>query len=198
MKHHSKLLILSFISSLLVILVRLFQWDLVDAITEFLMLPVWLVVYVFFIIVTVCTLINLFKNKKWQPLAIQLITIALWIYFPFNQVNLDLNFKMHQNKREEIAAKIENRIIKPNVPDSPSLIQLPKEYKGLSKGGGEVVLETKGKAKSILFFTYRGMPDGFSGFVYNSSNDRPLKSDFDGDIKVIERVHKNWYYVSSD
>ncbi|QJX80183.1 hypothetical protein [Priestia megaterium] len=195
---HSKLLILSFISSLLIILVTFFQWDLVDAITEFLMLPVWLVVYAFFIIITVCTLIHLFKTKKWQPLAIQLIAIVLWIYFPFNQVNLDLNFKMHQNKREEVAAKIENRIIKPNVPHSPSLIQLPKDYRGLSKGGGEVVLETKGKTRSILFFTYRGMPDGFSGFVYNPNDDRPLKSDFDGDIKEIERVHKNWYYVSSD
>lgn len=195
---HSKLLILSFISSLLVILVSLFQWDLVEAITEFLMLPVWLVVYAFFIIITVCALIHLFKNKKWQPLVIQLISIALWIYFPFNQVNLDLNFKMHQNKREEIVAKIENRIIKPNVPDSPTLIQLPKEYKGLSKGGGEVVLETKGETKSVLFFTYRGMPDGFSGFAYNPNDDRPLKSDFDGNIKEIERVHKNWYYVSSD
>jgi len=194
---HSKLLILSLISSLLVILVKLFQWDLVDAITEFLMLPVWLVVYVFFITITVCTLIHLFKNRKWQPLAIQLIAIALWIYFPFNQVNLDLNFKMHQNKREEIAAKIENGIVKPNVPDSPSLIQLPKEYRGMSKGGGEVVLETKGETKSILFFTYRGMMDNFSGFVYNPNDDRPLKSDFDGDFKEIERVHKNWYYVSS-
>lgn len=194
---HSKLLILSFISSLLVILVSLFKWDLVEAITEFLMLTVWLVVYAFFIIITVCTLIHLFKNKKWQPLAIQLIAIALWIYFPFDQVNLDLNFKMHQNKREEIATKIENGIIKPNVPDSPSLIQLPKEYRGMSKGGGEVVLETKGKTKSILFFTYRGMLDDFSGFVYNPNDDRPLKSDFDGDFKEIERVHKNWYYVSS-
>jgi len=104
---------------------------------------------------------------------------------------------MHQNKREEIAAKIENGIVKPNVPDSPSLIQLPKEYRGMSKGGGEVVLETKGETKSILFFTYRGMMDNFSGFVYNPNDDRPLKSDFDGDFKEIERVHKNWYYVSS-
>ncbi|NGY88544.1 hypothetical protein F6Y05_36740 [Bacillus megaterium] len=195
---HSKFLILSFISSLLVILVRLFQWDLVDAITEFLMLPVWLFVYVFFIIVTVCTVIHLFKNKKWRPLAIQLIAIVMWIYFPFNQVNLDLNFKMHQNKREEIPTKIENGVVKPNVPDSPSLIQLPKEDRVLSKGGGEVVLEPKGKIKSILFFTYRGMPDGFSGFVYSPNDVRPLKNDFDGNISEIERVHKNWYYVSSD
>ena len=193
----SRLLVLSLISSLLVISGSLFQWDLVDIITEFLMLPVWLFVYAFFIIITVWALIHLFKNRKWQPVVIQLITIALWFFFPFTQVNLDLNFKIHQEKREEAAAKIENGVIKPNVPDSPSLIQLPKEYTQLSKGGGDIEVETKGKSTSILFFTYRGMLDNFSGFVYDPNDHKPSKSDFDGDFKQIEKVHKNWYYVSS-
>lgn len=193
----SRLLLLSLMSSLLVILVSLFQWDLVDIITEFLMLPVWLFVYAFFIIITVWALIHLFKNRKWQPVVIQFITIILWFFFPFTQVNLDLNFKIHQEKREEAAAKIENGVIKPNVPDSPLLIQLPKEYTQLSKGGGDIEVETKGKSTSILFFTYRGMLDNFSGFVYNPNDHKPSKSDFDGDFKQIEKVRKNWYYVSS-
>ncbi|MCU7712371.1 hypothetical protein OK414_08570 [Priestia sp. JV24] len=194
---HSQLLLLSLISSLFVILVSLFQWDLVDIITEFLMLPIWLFVYAFFIIMTIWTLIHLFKKRKWQPFVIQLITISLWFFFPFNQVNLDLNFKIDQDKREEVATKIENGVIKPNVSDSPSLIQLPKKYTQLSKGGGDIVVETKGKAKSILFFTYRGMLDNFSGFVYNPNDNKPSKSDFNGDFKQIKKVHKNWYYVSS-
>ncbi|MGG0493047.1 hypothetical protein ABEY62_08610 [Priestia megaterium] len=192
----NRLLLLSLISSLLVILVSLFQWDLIDIITEFLMLPIWLFVYAFFIIMTIWTLIHLLKNRKWQPFVIQLITILLWFFFPFNQINLDLNFRIHQDKREEVATKIENGVIKPNVPNSPSLIQLPKEYTQLSKGGGDIVVE-KGKAKSILFFTYRGMIDNFSGFVYNPNDNKPSKSDFNGDFKQIKKVHKNWYYVSS-
>ncbi|MEJ9226563.1 hypothetical protein ABEX88_27695 [Priestia megaterium] len=193
----SRLLLLSLISSFFVILVSLFQWDLVDMITEFLMLPIWLFVYAFFIIMTIWTLIHLFKKRKWQPFVIQLITISLWFFFPFNQVNLDLNFKIHQDKREEVATQIENGVIKPNVSDSPSLIQLPKKYTQLSKGGGDIVVETKGKAKSILFFTYRGMLDNFSGFVYNPNDNKPSKSDFNGDFEQIKKVHKNWYYVSS-
>ena len=105
----NRLLLLSLISSLLVILVSLFQWDLIDIITEFLMLPIWLFVYAFFIIMTIWTLIHLFKKRKWQPFLIQLITISLWFFFPFNQVNLALNFKIHQDKREEVATKIEKR-----------------------------------------------------------------------------------------
>ncbi|MGG0509380.1 hypothetical protein ABE078_18080 [Priestia megaterium] len=192
-----QLLSLSLVSSLLVILISFFQWDLVDLITEFLMLPIWLGVYASFIIMTGWALVHLFKYKYWQPFIIQLITILIWFFFPFDQVNLDMNFKIHQDKREEIAVKIESGILKPNVSYNSSLIHLPKEYNQLSKGGGDIVLETKGKKKSILFFTYRGMLDNFSGFVYAPNDQRPLKSDFDGDFKQIEKVHKNWYYVSS-
>lgn len=161
------------------------------------MLPIWLFVYAFFIIMTIWTLIHLFKKRKWQPFVIQLITISLWFLFPFDQINLDLNFKIHQDKREEVATKIENGVIKPNASDSPSLIQLPKKYTQLSKGGGDIVVETKGKAKSILFFTYRGILDNFSGFVYNPNDNKPSKRDFNGDFKQIKKVHKNWYYVAS-
>ncbi len=161
------------------------------------MLPIWLGVYASFIIMTGWALVHLFKYKYWQPFIIQLITILIWFFFPFDQVNLDMNFKIHQDKREEIAVKIESGILKPNVSYNSSLIHLPKEYNQLSKGGGDIVLETKGKKKSILFFTYRGMLDNFSGFVYAPNDQRPLKSDFDGDFKQIEKLHKNWYYVSS-
>ncbi|MEK1832858.1 hypothetical protein AAAC51_39785 [Priestia megaterium] len=60
----------------------------------------------------------------------------------------------------------------------------------MSKGGGDIVVETKGKAKSILFFTYRGMLDNFSGFVYNPNDNKPSKSDFNGDFKQIKKYIK--------
>jgi hypothetical protein len=41
------------------------------------------------------------------------------------------------------------------------------------------------------------MIDNFSGFVYNPNDNKPSKSDFNGDFKQIKKVHKNWYYVSS-
>lgn len=55
------------------------------------------------------------------------------------------------------------------------------------KAGGDIAVETKGKAKLILFFTYRGMLDNFSGFVYNLNDNKPSKSDFNGDFKQIKK-----------
>ncbi|MBL4954371.1 hypothetical protein JK635_19615 [Neobacillus sp. YIM B02564] len=50
---------------------------------------------------------------------------------------------------------------------------------------------------SVLFFTYRGILDNFSGFVYVPNDQRPYKNDFDGDFKEIEKLDKSWYWVGS-
>ena len=69
---HQKLLILSIVSSVLVILYEFFQWRIIDIVTEFLIGPIWLIVFVFFIVITVRAIIHLFKNKDWKPVAIQI------------------------------------------------------------------------------------------------------------------------------
>jgi hypothetical protein len=192
---HNRLIILSLVSSILVILVAFFQWNLVDIITEFLMLPIWLLVFGFFIVITVKTIINLFKNKDWKPFTIQLLTILLWLFFPFTQVMLDLDFKMNKVEREEVVEMVENGALKPNVSHNSSLILLPEKYARLSKGGGEIVIDKSGNL--VLFFTYRGMLDNFSGFVYSPNDKKPSKRDFDGDFKQIEKLDENWYFVGS-
>ncbi|HWK21651.1 MAG TPA: hypothetical protein VNS08_01350 [Ureibacillus sp.] len=192
---HNRLLFLALASSILVILIAFFQWYLIDIITEFLMLPIWLLTFGFFIFITVKTIMNLFKNKDWKPFTIQILTILLWLFFPFTQVMLDLDFKMNKSERKEVVEMVENGTLKPNVSYDSSLILLPKKYEQLSKGGGEIVIEKNGDL--VLFFTYRGMLDNFSGFVYSPNDKKPNQSDFDGDFKQIEKLDENWYFVGS-
>ena len=193
-----KLLILALVSSMLVILNGFFQWNLIEIITPFLMMPVWLVVFGFFIVITVRAIFQLFKYKNWQPLAIQAVTILFLIYFPFTKVMLDLDFKMHKTDREKVVSMVESGKLKPNVPDSPSLIQLPKRYDHLSKGGGEVIAVQKGERLTILFFTYRGILDNFSGFVYSPNGQKSIEKDLDEDFIEIEKLAEHWYFVSSN
>jgi hypothetical protein len=191
---HNQLLNLSFVSSILVLLLAFFQWNLIDIITVFLMLPIRFLVYGFFI-VTVGTSIYLLKNKYWKPFAIQLLTILLWLFFPFTKIMLDLDFKMNKTEREEVIQMVEKGTLKPNVLHNSSLIQLPGKYYQLSKGGGEIVIEKNGNL--VLFFTYRGILDNFSGFVYSPNDKKPNQRDFDGDFKQIEKLDGNWYFVGS-
>lgn len=189
------LLFLSIVSSILVILLSFFQWKLIDIITVFLMLPVWSLVFGFFITITVMSIIHLLKKKEWKPMAVQLFTILLWLFIPFTQIMLDLDFKMNKAEREEVAKMVEKGTLKSNVSHNSSLILLPEKYKQLSSGGGEIVREKNGDF--ILFFTYRGMLDNFSGFVYSPNDKKPNKHDFDGDFQQVEKLDKNWYFVGS-
>jgi hypothetical protein len=197
MKTNKLLLLLSLISSILVLIYEFFQWEMIEILTPFLMPFLWLVVFGFFFFVTVFTLVGVFKNKDWKPVVIQAITILLWFFFPFTQVVLDLDFKINKSKREEVVKMVENGMLKPNVLYNSSLIHLPEKYDQLSKGGGDIVIEKKGDNYSVLFFTYRGVLDNFSGFVYSPNDEKPGLDDFGGDFKQIEKLDKNWYFVGS-
>ncbi|MDE8672943.1 hypothetical protein [Priestia aryabhattai] len=208
MKRHLTLL-LSLCSSLFIFLLSLFQWDLDDRIGKYVSPYIWLFfVLPFFLLLTLWTLIYLFSSRKWLPLVIQVITVVLWFFIPFEQLNLDINFKLHQQKREEVAAHIQSGVLKAdgvdypslipfsNEPDNSSLIDLPKEYASVSRGRDDVAVETKGKAISVLFFTSSGLFGHFSGFVYDPKNRKPSSGDFGMKFDEIEKIQKNWYYIS--
>ncbi|MBX4159744.1 hypothetical protein [Priestia megaterium] len=190
MKRHLTLL-LSLCSSLLVFLLSLFQWDSDNRIGKYVSPYIWLFFVIpFFLLLTLWTGMYLFSSGKWLPLAIQVITVVLWFFIPFEQLNLDINFKLHQQKREEVAAKIQSGALKPdeanypwliplpNEPDNSSLVDLPKEYASVSRGRDDVAVETKGKGTSVLFFTNLGILGHFSGFVYDPKNRKPSSGDF--------------------
>ena len=195
--YHRKLLILSIVSSVLVILYEFFQWGIIDIVTEFMIFPIWLIVFGFFIVITVRAVIHLFKNKDWKPITVQVITILILFFFPFTEIVLDIDFKMNKSEREKVTEMVENGTLKSNVSYNSSLILLPERYQYLSKGGGEIEIEKTDKGYYILFFTYRGILDNFSGFVYSPNDQKPSKRTFDGDFKQIEKLKENWYWVGS-
>jgi energy-coupling factor transporter transmembrane protein EcfT len=188
-----KLLKLSIISSIIVILYMFFVWNIIDIITPFLIGPVWLAVFGFFIWVTVYAIKDLIKNKNWKPIPIQMITVLLVFFFPFTDVILDINFKIKKDEREEIIKMVETETLK----SSAGLTKLPDKYKNISDGG-EIVIERNDNDNLILFFTYRGMLDNFSGYVYSPNDQKPVQNDFDGEIKQIEKIENNWYFVGSN
>ncbi|MFB7138461.1 hypothetical protein ACFCYN_02230 [Gottfriedia sp. NPDC056225] len=195
-KLKKSLLLLSIISSIIVITFEFTQWHIEDILTVFLMPFVLLIIFGFFLFVTVISFIVLFKNKNWKPVVVQIITILLLIFVPFNQIVLNADFKKHKPEREKVVKMVSNGSLKPNVSYNKTLIHLPKKYAPLSKGGGEIVVEGDGNNIKILFYTFRGVLDNFSGFVY-SPHTKPSLNDFGGDFKQIEKLDKDWYFVGS-
>jgi hypothetical protein len=102
---------------------------------------------------------------------------------------------MNIKERQDIIQMIESKKIVPNVSYNDSIIHLPNEYRHLSKGGGDIMAENQGNM--VFFFTYRGILDNFSGFIYSAGDLEPQNDDFGGDYKEIKKMAKNWYWVSS-
>ncbi|NHM32421.1 hypothetical protein [Neobacillus terrae] len=191
-----KLLILSIISSIFTILYEVYQWKLVDLLSPFIAPFLWLFLFGFFAFVTFKSFKHLFKRKDWIPSIIQTVTLLVIIFFPFTKMTLDMDFKMNKHEREKVVEMVQNNKLKQEDPES-TLIQLPRQYKHLSKGEGEIVVEKAKNANYILFFTYRGILDNFSGFVYSSTGQKPSRNAFNGDFKEVEKLDKHWYFVGS-
>jgi len=59
------------------------------------------------------------------------------------------------------------------------------------------MVERSRDATYILFFTYRGVLDNFSGFMYRSDNTLPAEGDFGGNWAEKKRIDQNWFWVAS-
>jgi len=192
-------------ASLLV--VKLFRWELLDLLTVFLEPLMELGVIVCFLISLVLSVIHFIKTVRMSllsacsPIALNLAALALAVTIPFLSFDLtmdDLKRDLNANleKREKIVSMIQSGELRPNAAPHSNLISLPFEYRHLSRGGGEVMLIGGGDRLEIFFFTFRGVLDNFSGFIY-ASDGRVSPSDFNSEFRQIEKLKENWYWVSS-
>lgn len=188
---------LAIVSSSSLILLLFFQWTLVDLLTPFILPFLWLLVIGFFLVVIVFSLVSLFKKRKWSPLLIQITTVLIVIFIPFNTIVLQLNFSNHFKERTEVISKIQNGTLQPNVTYNTSVIHLPREYDHLSKGGGDIIIEEVNGETLVFFYTFRGILGDFSGFIYSPHNRKPNINSFGGDFKEIVKMAENWYFVAS-
>ncbi len=190
------------------ILVSLFRWTLVDWLTPFLepllemALGTLLLGLVLVSVIQLALALRKQTNirKSLFALGINLLALLAIIFVPFNAISTSINFRWHYEKRMQVVNAIANgelsntQIRKTAFGD---LVHLPPQYSGLSAGGDDIVVVQSAHGTTIFFYTYRGILDNFSGFVYSSNDTPPAGDDFGGDLIEIERVRQNWYWVAS-
>jgi hypothetical protein len=128
------------------------------------------------------------------PLALGLAALAVFLFFPFTQTYLKIDFARHLQARTAAAEQvIRSRGSGPVMKNSDGeLIPMP----GLSEDGEAIYVHTAEK-QMVFFFTFRGILAHFSGFVYSETDAAPEKNDFGGDIIEVEHLRKHWYWVTS-
>jgi len=190
-------------ASLAVIILVAFEWSIIDRITPFLYMPLAGIIWIFYLIAAIAGLTCVFKYKKlglvsFSPLIILAAAFLIVYFVPFTNLWLKVDFAIYKNEREEIVRKVYGNELKPNVSHNPTLIDLGNLYPLVSMGGNEIVVEEYAGLKYIFFYTFRGVLDNYSGFIYVPNGGEPkYYSDLhESDSTQITPLDGNWYYAS--
>ncbi|MDH4120241.1 MAG: hypothetical protein OEV94_00845 [Deltaproteobacteria bacterium] len=193
----------SLAASLALLLVTFFQWSLIDWLTVFLFPLLLFILWVNFLGAAIWSVVYfLIHLKRWRvslpPVMVCAVTLALLYFVPFTKLWLDLDFVLYKSAREELVEQVLNNTLKPNVSHNPDLIALPWHAPRVSMGGNEIVVEKHEGITYVFFYTFRGILDNYSGFLYVPKGGRPEKfSDLnETDSTQLVRLDDHWFYVS--
>lgn len=193
---------LALLSSILLFISIMFAHKLTSEIwilSLFILLPIIL----FFTVISIIALIFWLRNNSkfdmpYLPLAINIIFLGLIIILPLNKIRNRIKFEAHKSQYE---MAVNFALSQQNEQTTyPEIVKLPKNFKYLSVGGGEVIVINKDTKKGVFFYTFRGVPDGQIGFLRIKGNDNinDFKNELFNEIAEIKKIDDNWYYISAE
>jgi hypothetical protein len=182
------------------LLVSMLRWQLVAVLSVFLEPFVEIAVFRLFDISLIWALIHAARPfrgsrpNRFSPIALGLIASAVLIFVPFSEINTKIDFELHLRARTAAAEQIvRSRATSPTTETGKvEFVQLP----ALSEDNEGMYLRTPNN-QMVFFFTFRGILEHFSGFVYSATDAAPERDDFDGDLIEIQHLRKNWYWAAS-
>jgi hypothetical protein len=196
-------LISAIAAGVMLIAVHAFEWSIVDRITPFLYLPLagvvwWVVIGVGLASLTCLTKIRAIGTRSFVPAAVIALSILIVTLVPFTDLWLKVDYARYKKERNEIVLKILRGDLTSNVSYNAKLIALGDRYPLVSMGGNEVIVEHHNGNTYILFYTFRGVLDNYSGFLYVSGGGSPsLFSDLNEQATTqIMPLGEDWYYAS--
>ncbi|MEY4589936.1 MAG: hypothetical protein RL497_2012 [Pseudomonadota bacterium] len=196
----TKTLYFSVISAVILLVSLTFQWNIIDIVTPFFILPFLGVAWFLVLLSVISGVVQADQHKSkgisaFLPLVISCSTLLAAFFIPFTQIWLYANFHLYKSTREKVVEKVKAGILVPNIPHNASLIALP-EGTGVSMGGDEIVVEGAANNPYVFFYTFRGIMDNYSGFLWVPDGGKPEQfSDAAEPSTEIEALGGNWYFV---
>ena len=188
------------VTAVTLLLVQGFSWNVLDLLTPLLGLP--LIGLVWLTSLLVAALLLILGVRRWRqgpgealPVLVLVPAILVAWFAPLTNLWIEANFKLKRQDRERVVALIHEGQLRPNVAHNASLIALPSDS-GLSTGGNEVVVERGRAGKFVFFFTFRGILDHYSGFLWvpEGSEAQQFTWAADSGTQII-RFADNWYFI---
>jgi hypothetical protein len=181
-----------------------FRWTLIDIATVFLEPLIEILVFVTFLVVAISCFVHGVRGRRgrrligWRPFLICCVTASVAYFTPFDELNLKMNFHRYQSRRAVVAQQIiagqtGTVRMKGMCGDFTTLSAMDAGF----SDGGEVVVSRESGKPFVLFLTFRGILERFSGFAYSATDEPPAKTEFCGDGLEIERVAPHWFWYAS-
>ena len=126
-----------------------------------------------------------------------MVALAAAVYFvtPFTQLWLSANYRWYRSDRLRVVHDVQSGKL---TPGHGGVVALPSGRPRVSTGGNEVLVEEHGGKQYVFFYTYRGILDNYSGFLFVPEGGRPsLFGDFgEVDSTQAKPLEPNWYFVA--
>jgi len=198
---NTTILYLSILSSILLFLTIMYGQKLASELWV-MTLIIDLPIILFFSVSIIVSLIFWIRNNSkydfpFLPLTINILFLGL-IILPLNKIRNRIEFATQKKQFEKAVDFVLSKQIEQTV--YPETFKLPKNYKKLSVGGGEVIIIKKNTQKGVFFYTFRGVPDGRIGFLKIIGNDNvnDFTKELFNEVDEINAIGNNWYFVSGE
>lgn len=198
-RRRSRALASAALAAFLLLFVSMFEWTIVNAVTPFIALPLFGLAWLMIIVMTLWSLGYAYRcriegRSALAPLTICLGAILAAIYIPFTRLWLYANFHLKEEARTLVVAKIRAGELLPNVARNSKIIVLPGS--GVSDGDA-IVVEGRQDNPYVFFFTYRGILDNYSGFLWVPNGGSPTGfSDANDAGTEIVPYGGHWYFLA--
>lgn len=189
------------------LLVHAFEWSIVAWLTFFLtpMLlgAVWMGVLAVFLITAAFAILR-WRRYRYAPLlpVVNLIFLLVVPRINFTPFWLALNYRLKHADRLKVAELVSSGSL-PYTADWLDEAGRPYGVLHLSPGlahtsvSGDILIQQLGDTTTVFFYTFRGLMNNFSGFVYRSNNKLPHQHAFGGYFHERIRKEPGWYWVAS-
>ena len=195
--------------TIILTLIKLFESPLINSVFIFFYGPIMITGYLGLLILFIISIIYWVwqrnrAHRPFIPFIFSISTIIFILYFPFNRLTLEVDFRLKLSEREKVIKMIIDKAI-PYDLDKSSLVTIPIEYENLSAGSPNIIVENIDNSTCVFFYTFRGLTDNSAGFVYVPDEKIMTKfkvgqfssSTIFYDPIEITKIADHWYFIAN-
>ena len=166
-----------------------------------LVLPLYLFLFICFIVLLVISIGRLIKYREYlclASIAVLALLLALIVWFPFRDARVKVELNCLESDRLKVVDMIRDHQLQPK--DGIGNIVLPPEYRKLSSDGNVFQYQNDESGQVICFWVFRGMMSGSIELIYSSGGEDLIRANEAriGPITRIEKLKDCWYYIETE